>query len=185
MVKPQGRRGEVAADLLTDFPERFAERRQLYGLAPDGSRRLLALEEAWPHKDRIVLKFGGIDSISAAEGLRGWEVQIEREQRVPLEPGAAYVDELVGCRLVVGGPAAGGAEREIGLVAEVQFGAGEAPLLIVRHLGREYMIPLAQEYLAELDLEGRRISMRLPEGMLDLDAPLSDEEKREQRKRSS
>lgn len=185
MVKPQGRRGEVAADLLTDFPERFAQRRRLYGLAPDGSRQPLELEEAWPHKDRIVLKFGGIDSISAAETLRGWEIQIERRQRVPLEPGSAYVDELVGCSVVVAGPAAGGAEREIGPVAEVQFGAGEAPLLIVRQSGREYMIPLAEEYLAKLDLAGRRILMRLPEGMLELDAPLSEEEKREQRKRSS
>ncbi len=183
MVKPQGRRGEVAAEILTDFPERFAERRRLYGLAPDGSRRPLELEGAWPHKDRIVLKFGGIDSIDGAETLRGWEIQIEREQRVPLEPGSAYVDELIGCSVVVGGPA--GAEREIGPVAEVQFGAGEAPLLIVRQGGREYMIPLAEEYLTELDLDGRRIRMRLPEGMLELDAPLSEEEKREQRKKST
>ncbi len=184
MVKPQGRRGEVAAQILTDFPERFAQRRRVYGLAPDGSRRSLELEESWPHKDRIVLKFGGVDSISAAETLRDWEIQIEREQRAPLEPGSAYVDELIGCAVVVSGPAAGGGEREIGPVAEVQFGAGEAPLLIVRHLGREYMIPLADEYLTKLDLQGRRLLMRLPEGMLELDAPLSEEEKREQRRKS-
>jgi 16S rRNA processing protein RimM len=185
VVKPQGRRGEVAAEVLTDFPERFAQRRRVYGLAPDGSRRPLELEESWPHQGRIVLKFAGVDSIDQAETLRGWEIQIERRDRVALEPGAAYVDELVGCAVVVSGPAAGGGEREIGPVAEVQFGAGEAPLLIVRQLGREYMIPLAEAYLAKLDLEGRRILMRLPEGMLELDAPLSEEEKREQRKRSS
>ena len=101
MLGPQGRRGEVLADLHTDFPERFEERRELSGLAANGERRELLLEEHWFHKGGIVLKFAGVDSISDAEQLAGWEVQIPREQRAELEEGAAYVSELVGCEVWV------------------------------------------------------------------------------------
>jgi 16S rRNA processing protein RimM len=73
----------------------------------------------------------------------------------------------------------------VGTVADVQFGAGEAPLLVVREGKREYLIPLAQEYLRRIDTAAKRIEMELPDGMLELDAPLSKEEKDLQQKRSS
>jgi 16S rRNA processing protein RimM len=69
----------------------------------------------------------------------------------------------------------------VGAVADVQFGAGEAPLLVVRSGKKEFLIPFAAEYLRRLDLPGRRLEMALPEGLLDVDAPLTDEEKRRQR----
>lgn len=178
MIKPQGRRGEVAADILTDFPERFADRTRLFALAPDGVRRELVLEDFWDHKGRIILKFATIDSISDAEMLAGCEIQISREERAPLESGAAYVSDLKDCAIAV---QEDDAEREIGLIADVMFGAGDAPLLIVREQGgkgKEYMIPYATDYIVSQDLAGKRIVMHLPAGMLDLDAPLSSDEKR-------
>ena len=75
--------------------------------------------------------------------------------------------------------------RAIGAVADVQFGSGEAPLLVVREGKQEYLIPLAQEYLRRMDCAAKLIEMDLPEGMLDLHAPLSKEEKELQQKRSS
>ena len=59
IAKPQGRRGEVIADLFTDFPEKFAERRRLYAWDTRTARRELILEEHWLHKGRVVLKFSG------------------------------------------------------------------------------------------------------------------------------
>lgn len=171
MVKPQGRQGEVAVEVLTDFPERFAERRRVYALDPTGARRQLSLENFWPHKGRLVLKFEGVDSISEAETLTGCEVQIPLAERASLEAGTEYVSDLVGCVVADGG-------REVGTVADVQFGAGEAPLLVVG----KHLIPLAQEYLRKMDTAGKRIEMELPEGMLELDAPLSQEEKERQRR---
>ena len=175
MVKPQGRQGEVAVEVLTDFPERFTQRRRLFALDARGARRELHLENFWPHKGRLALKFAGVDSISQAETLAGCELQIPLPERADLESGAAYVSDLVGCVVAAGG-------REIGSVAEVQFGAGEAPLLVVRQDKREYLIPLASEYLLRLDAAGKRIEMTLPEGMLELDAPLSEEEKERQKR---
>ena len=173
VAKTQGRRGEVAADLFTDFPERFEQRRHLWALLNDGKRRELDVEEFWPHKGRMVFKFAGIESIDEAETLVGAEVQIPIEQRAELEEGTVFVSDLVGCAVMVD-------ERQIGVVADVQFGAGEAPLLIVREGPREHMVPLAQEFLQGIDLESKRLTMVLPEGMLELDAPLTAEEKKEQ-----
>ncbi len=71
VVKPQGRVGEVSAELFTDFPERFAERRHLFALGTTGNRRELELEDFWPHKGRMILKFAGIDNIDAAANSGG------------------------------------------------------------------------------------------------------------------
>jgi 16S rRNA processing protein RimM len=179
VLRPQGRRGEVLADLHTDFPERFEERRELSGLAANGSRHELQLEEHWFHKGGVVLKFAGVDSISDAEQLKGLELQVPSQQRTELEAGAAYVSEIVGSEVFVG--ADGG--QLLGTVSDVQFGAGEAPLLVVRRAGsgREVLLPFAAEFVKKSDLPGRRIEMQLPEGLLDLDAPLSDDEKRRQK----
>lgn len=179
MLGPQGRRGEVLAQLHTDFPERFEERRELSGLAADGTRRELQLEEHWFHKGGIVLKFAGVDSISDAEQLAGWEVQIPREQRAELEEGATYVSELVGCEVWVGGET--GSEL-LGIVADVDFGGGAAPMLVIRCSdGQEYLVPYAEEFLRAVNLEQRRIEMNLPEGLLELQAPLSADEKQRQK----
>ena len=179
MLKTQGRRGEVAVELHTDFSERFAERRQIYALEPEGRRRELQLEDFWPHLGYFILKFRGVDSISDAEHLVGCELQIPAAERTPLEPGAAYVSDLVGCTLW--DVAAAGQATEIGNVAGVQFGAGEAPLLIVRSGNKEFLIPFAAAYLRGIDLPGHRVEMELPEGLLEVDAPLTEEEKKRQR----
>ena len=167
--KAQGRKGEVAAVLFTDFPERFNERRHLFALDNRGQRREMELEEHWFHKDRVILKFKGVDSITDAEQLMGWEIQVPLRERVVLEEGTVYVSDLIGCALYDAG-------REVGKVANVQFGAGEAPLLVVRGL-KEYLVPLAAEYIEEILPEQKRIEMKLPQGMLELDAPVRPEEK--------
>ena len=178
MLGPQGRRGEVAAELHTSFPERFAERHELSGLAKDGSRRELQLEEHWFHKGHVVLKFAGVDSISDAELLAGLELQIPAEQRAELAAGEVYVSDLVGCEVVNRGSL-------VGVVADVQFGAGEAPLLVVRRKSgereQEFLVPYAEAFLKNADLAARRIDFELPEGLLELQTPLSNEEKQQQK----
>ena len=149
---------------------------RLWALPKDGNgpRRELKIEELWPHKGYLVLKFEGIDSISEAEILLGSELQVPSAQRAQLEPGWAYISDLVGCAVFDG-------DREIGPVADVQFGAGEAPLLIVKAGSNVYEIPYAEAYLKGADFEHKKIHMRLPDGMLELNAPLTAEEKEEQK----
>ena len=136
-------------------------------------RRELRIEDAWLHKEYVVLKFAGVDSISDAEELVASELQVPLSERARLEPGATYVSDLVGCEVRDCG-------RAIGTIADVRFGAGEAPLLVVGAGKREFEIPYAQAFLVRVDLEARRIDMALPEGLLEVNAPLTEEEKREQ-----
>jgi 16S rRNA processing protein RimM len=182
--KTQGRHGEVAATLLTDFPELFATRKRLFvlggGAAPGGTsgpaRRKLDLDEHWFHKGMVVLKFAGVDSISDAETLVGSEIQIPSSERATLGNDEFYVSDLIGCTVTDSG-------REIGRVKDVQFGSGEAPLLVIEG-EKEYLVPFAAAYIQKIALERKRLEMKLPEGMLELDAPLSQEEKQRQHKKS-
>jgi 16S rRNA processing protein RimM len=171
--KTQGRRGEVAVELHSDVPDRFQVGLRLFALAPDNSRRELQVEELWPHKGLLVLKFAGVDSMNEAETLLGCELQVPRSERAQLESGWNYVSDLVGCVVFDAG-------REIGKIEDVQFGTGEAPLLIVVEGSKRYEIPYAEAYLKSVDLEQKQIQMQLPEGMLELNAPLTAEEKQQQ-----
>jgi len=175
VVKTQGRRGEVAGEILSDVPDRFAVGMKLLAL-PRGSnavRRELEVEELWPHKGLLVLKFAGVDSISEAETLVGCELQVPGSQRSELQAGWNYVSDLVGCEVLDHG-------REIGRIEDVQFGAGEAPLLIVRDAARMLELPFAEAYLDSVDVERKQVRMRLPDGLLEVNAPLTAEEKLEQ-----
>jgi 16S rRNA processing protein RimM len=147
---------------------------RLWALPKEGPRRELKVEELWPHKGYLVLKFEGVGSISDAEMLVGCELQVPAGERSKLEPGWTYVSDLVGSTVFDG-------DREIGQVRDVQFGAGEAPLLIVKAGSNEHEIPYAEAYLKSTDLERKRICMMLPEGMLELNAPLTTEEKEQQK----
>ena len=92
--RPQGRKGEVFADILTDFPEKFAERRQLWLLAEGASAavpREVELLAHWLHKGGIVLHFEGVESISAAETLAGLIVAIPLAHRAPLADDEVYI----------------------------------------------------------------------------------------------
>jgi 16S rRNA processing protein RimM len=174
VIKTQGRHGEVAAEVHTDIPGRLHAGMKIFALAEDGSRRELQIDDAWPHKNWLVLKFAGIDSISDAEILIGCELQLPANERAKLEDGAFYVSDLIGCALFDQG-------REVGVVSDVRFGAGEAPLLVVGSGKNEHEIPYAQVFLKRVDLEHKRIEMNLPEGLLEVNAPLTEEEKKQQR----
>jgi 16S rRNA processing protein RimM len=174
VIKTQGRRGEVAVELHTDVPDRLRQDMQLWALPKDGPRREVRIEDLWPHKSFLVLKFQGIETISDAEPLIGAELQLPRSERAELEPGWTYLSDLIGCTVFDG-------QREIGEIEDVQFGAGEAPLLVVQ--AREprsklpYEIPFAAAFLEKLDLERKQVWMKLPEGLLEVNAPLAKDEK--------
>jgi len=179
-VKTQGRHGEVAAEMHSDVPGRFAAGMKLFALPKSQdvkaqpSRRELEIEELWPHKGLIVLKFHGVDSMSDAELLIGSELQVPGAERADLQPGWNYVSDLIGCKVLDHG-------REIGRIEDVQFGAGEAPLLIVADAtGKKFDVPFAEAYVEGVDLAQRQVRMNLPEGMLEINAPVTAEEKRQQ-----
>jgi 16S rRNA processing protein RimM len=177
VVKTQGRHGEVAAEMHSDVPGRFAAGMKLFALPKaqsEQSRRELEVEDLWPHKGLVVLKFRGVDSMNDAELLIGSELQVPSAERADLEPGWNFVSDLIGCTVL-------DHAREIGRIEDVQFGAGEAPLLIVANsAGKKFDVPFADAYLESVDTAQRQVRMNLPEGMLEINAPVTQEEKQAQ-----
>lgn len=188
LVRTQGRHGELIAEILTDFPERFAERTHVWLLPPDATAapREATIERHWLHRGqiagRIVLKFAGIDSISDASALSGWHVAIPREARAPLTEDAVYVADLIGCHVIDETEGA----VDLGPVLDVVRGAGGASDLLVLKSGKEeLLIPFAKAYLVRVDLDGRVLRMRLPAGLTAINAPLTEEERAAQQKRNA
>jgi 16S rRNA processing protein RimM len=167
--RPQGRKGEVFADILTDFPEKFADRRRLW-LVPEnrpGTAREVELRNHWLHKGGIVLHFSGIDSINDAEPLAGLIVAIPQAERAPLAEDETYIGDLIGCVLV---NVAGTVPVVVGEIEDVDRTAGPVALLVVSGSGsaEEILIPFAKSYLRKIDLEAHRVEMALPDGLVDL-----------------
>lgn len=167
---PQGRKGEVFANLLTDFPEKFAERSRLWLVPASGAKpepREVELIAHWPHKGGMVLHFAGVESITAAELLKGLMVAIPQAERVAPAEDEAYIGDLVGCMVV---DVAGPEPVEVGEVEEVDRSAGPVALLVVKGARGEVLIPYAQSFLRKIDFAGKRIEMSLPAGLVDLNA---------------
>lgn len=164
IVRPWGRRGEVAAQILSDFPERLDRMREVFLVdARDAATPAKIL--SWRmHVGQALFHFAGVESINDAERLRGLEVQVPGE-RTPLDPGRHYVDDLVGCQVWEAG-----ATAPLGPVREVQNSGGPAWLLAVDTAGGEVLIPLAAEICTRIDTSSRRIEVRLPEGLRELNA---------------
>jgi len=161
IVRTRGNKGEVLAELHTDFPARFNLLEDVWLASADGSRRRVRLEECWGHKGREVLKFAGVDSISAAEQLVGSWVEIEADQALILPEGTYYDHDLIGCRVLDRGG------NYLGEVAQVQRIPGNN-LLLVRGEKGEFLIPAAGEICREVSIPDKRIVVEMPEGLKDL-----------------
>src|SRR2546421_5329459 len=161
-VKTRGLRGELVAELLTDFPERFEGLENLIAVAPDGKRKRLELEEHWFHGARVVLKFAGYDSIEAASALVGYEFAVPEAERMELEEDEFYDWELAGCLVeTIEG-------EQLGVVREVMR-TGGVEVLVVENVEakREHLIPMAESICVEIDVENKAISVDPPEGLLE------------------
>lgn len=189
MLRPQGRRGELLAELWTDFPETLKDRSELY-LAPPGftddpqaaqPAQILGLwTPGGKNLGRIVLEFAGISSISDAEKLVGLDLLTPSENRPRLAEDEVYVSDLIGSSLSAGGSV-------VGTIIDVHFPTGPdgrqrlseaAPLLVVTAIsGEELLIPFVKKFLQAVDLPNKQIKMELPPGLTDLNRPLTASEK--------
>lgn len=161
ITKPRGLRGEVVADVLTDFPERFDNLTEVFAIDENGKTSELELEKFFFQKNRIVLKFKDFDSIEEAEDLRNVEICIPESEVVELEEDEFFDWDLEECQVetIEGG--------KIGVVKEI-FRAGESINLVVEDGKKDYMIPFVKAICPEVDIENKLIKVDLPEGLLEL-----------------
>ena len=186
ILRARGNKGEVAAEILTDFPERLTKLREVFigHMGENAEPRPMAVRACWlsqNHRGQVVFHFEGVNSISEAEKLRGFEVFLPIEQRVTLPAGQYFVSDLIGCS-VFENPAAtpvvssspcylAEAPSLLGTVRNVQFPGEETagtPILEVETSSGEILIPLAADICTKIDTLGRRIDVVLPEGLRDL-----------------
>jgi len=165
ILRPRGLRGEVAAEILTDFPERLPKLREVWLAGGRGVPRRVRVQRCWLSPGRggqAIFHFADIDTIEAADTLRGLEVQVPIEQRAQLDAGNYFVSDLVGCEVWEAGAASA-----LGSVRDVEF-PGSAPLLAIDTKEGEVLIPLAAEFCLRIDVKAKRIDVTLPEGLRDL-----------------
>lgn len=166
LVRPQGRRGEILAEPLTDFASRFQALRQVFLEHPGNAPRPIKVENVWPHKGRVVIKFLEVDSIDSASRLRGRHVLIPVEERMPLPPGQYYLSELEGCRVIL---ERAGTLVEVGTVTYIEPTGGVDVLHVASSRG-EVLIPFAQAICTKIDTQARTILIDPPDDLLDLNA---------------
>lgn len=170
-VRTRGLKGELVAEVLTDFPDRFESVTELIGVAPSGERKPVELESYWFQNDRMVLKFAGYDNIETAKALVGCEFGLPEAERVELEADEFYDWELEGCLVE------SKLGETIGKVREVMRTGGVELLVVVGEsnkagevewVGREVFVPMAESIVVKIDIERKKILIDPPEGLLDL-----------------
>jgi 16S rRNA processing protein RimM len=165
ILRARGLRGELAAEILTDFPERLPKLREVWLADGRTPPRRIGVQRCWLSTSRggqAIFHFEGVDSIEAAEKFRGVEVQVPFDQRAKLGAGQYYVNDLVGCEVWEAS-----ATTPTGMVADVQFPGG-VPLLSVDTPDGEVLVPLTAEFCRHIDVHAKRIDVSLPEGLRDL-----------------
>ena len=186
ILRPRGNKGEVLAELFTDFPARLSSLSKIYLRSGGAAPRSVALQKFWVdrnHPEFGIFHFAGCASIDDAEKLRGQDVLLPMAERMELPAGKYFVSDLIGCT-VFETPAATkklassacemeDAPRVVGTVQDVFFpgeGVVGTPLLQVETPGGELLIPLAEDICRSVDVVARRIDVTLPEGLANLDA---------------
>lgn len=189
ILRARGNKGEVAAELLTDFPQRLTSLREVFVGNPHtgGEPVRVGLKSCWlsqNHRGQVVFHFEGVDSIADAEKFSGFDVLLPFAQRASLAAGQYFVSDLIGCSVfeAPANPSTAAsspcsfteAPALLGTVREVRFPGEEivgTPLLeVVTSLG-ELLIPLAADICTKIDPVARRIDVVLPEGLIDLNPP--------------
>ena len=161
IARTRGNRGEVLADLYTDFPDRFNALEEVWLEFADGRRLRMAIEDNWGYKGRRVLKFAGIDDMGAARALAGCWVQIPTDQAMQLPEGTYYDHDLVGCSVE------DTRGNRLGVVDGV-LRIAENSQLVVKTPGREFLIPATESICIRISIGEKRIIVDPPEGLMDL-----------------
>ena len=162
IVKARGIRGEVACAIDTDFPERFSSLEAVNILMPDGGQRRLEVEDHWFHKDRVILKFRGYDTMTDARTLVGASLVIDQDDLMPLSNGEFFEHQLIGS------VAASSEGESLGEVIGLLRTGGTDVLVVRNQDGRERMIPFADEICTSVDVAAKRITINPPDGLLEL-----------------
>jgi 16S rRNA processing protein RimM len=159
ILNTQGRAGAVRVLPLTDYPERFKVKSRVY-VSLNGSRKIMSIEDSFPHQKYVIIKFKEIPDMNAAEEIKGGILEITRDELYPLPENSYYIFDMIG--LAVSDKTRG----SLGKITEVlQTGAND--VYVVETGARPLLIPALKQVVKEIDLPGRSMVVDLPEGLVD------------------
>lgn len=159
--RAHGIRGDVLVDPRTDDPgTRFAPGVVLRTDPPEQGP--LTVESFRWHSGRLVVHFAGVESRGAAEAIRGAVVVVDvDESERPDDPDEFYDHQLIGLSAVTV------AGQVLGDVADVLHLPGQDVLSVRSGDGREILVPFVAAIVPEIDLDGRRVLIDPPDGLVD------------------
>jgi len=161
IARPHGVHGEIRVRPFTGSTDSWARFKKIYLRRPEGEDSLFKVVSARPHKDFVLLKLNGLNTREQVRGLVGAEAAVLKEWLPEPEEGEYYWTDLIGLSVVEENG------LTLGRVENVLSTPGD-DLLAVNCNGRELLVPFREEMIRDIDLEGRRILVSLPEGLLDL-----------------
>ena len=157
--KPHGIKGLVSVRVETDFADtRFQVGSAVYLRCRDTLEKT-TITEYGGHKQNVILGFDGVESVEAADRLRGCTLEIDPDTREPLEADAFYFDDLAGMRVLYGG-------TPVGTVKTVMDMPQGAMLRIERPNEKDLLVPFMKHYIKSVDKEKSAIILNEIEGLL-------------------
>lgn len=158
IVGVHGMDGELRVYPLTDFPDRLAQTERVYAGDKTRPRKI---SDARRHDRVWLVRLEGIDNRAAAEKLKGTYLLVEESELIPLPAGSYYVFHLVGCDVV------GVDGSHVGRVKDAVTGTGNDLLVVSRAGGRDALVPFVREFIKQVDLAGKRITVSLIPGLIE------------------
>jgi 16S rRNA processing protein RimM len=164
-ARAHGLRGELVVDVHTDSPdERFTSGSVLTARRAGVPDAVVTVESTRPHSGRLLVRLVEVPDRDAAEAMRGARLLIGSDAvPPPTDPDEFHVHQLEGLR----------AELEdgsvVGSVREVVHGPGGELLVLVRPDRPDALVPFVRAIVPTVDLDGGKVVLTPPEGLLDLD----------------
>ncbi|SFE39520.1 ribosome maturation factor RimM [Alteribacillus iranensis] len=163
IINTHGVRGELKILPITDFvDDRFQNGNELFLFHETKKDRVkVTIERSRSHKQFLLLTVTEINTLEEAETWKGGILQIPETALTPLEEGEYYYHEIIGCTVYTE------EEKPLGEVDDILSpGANDVWVVKPFHGEKEILIPYIKEVVKEIDVEKKRISIQLMEGLL-------------------
>ncbi len=160
ILTTHGVRGEVKVMPLTDDPKRFDRLKWVY-IERDGDQKRYDIERVRYHKNSVIVKFKGIDDMNAAEALKDLFLEVDRRNAVKLPKDTFFICDIIGCEVY------DSMRGRLGTVKNVLSTGSNDVYVVEAEDKKEILIPALKSVVTSVNIEERKITVILPEGLLD------------------
>lgn len=159
IVNTFGIKGFVKVKPWVNDIERFDDLKKVY-VKIKKEEKELEIEEVKYHKDMVLIKFKGIETVEQAETLRNLYLEINREDAIPLEEGTYFIADLLESDVYTD-------EGELLGKLEDIYNSGSKDIYVVKNeLGKTILLPGIPEVIKEVNIEKSKIIVHLLKGLV-------------------